>query len=427
LNRRPESQTYNVRFTQRLLFPQPWNSPKDLISRREKSNSRRPAVIEQDRGVLQRMTGTIVNDLNGLFRSQALGEAASQLGESESSVMRGFEAASSAIMAALTTHLGQSGFMKQAYDLITSPLNDGGILSNLGGYFSRDRDALQSDGLGGRMLSLLFGGNQSTVAEGISETSGVRVSSASALMAAAAPMVLGVLGRRVKESHLDVSGLSTMLQNEGPAHAELARESAAHGAAGRTDRWLGALLLAALGIVGLFWMLNHGRRVVNEASYAARSTAPNLGDFVQQTLPSGATLSVPRYGVESRLLDFMQNASAPVDHAWVDFDRLSFEPNSAALRPESTEQIANIAKILKAYPTTRLMIGGFTDDTGDATVDMQLSQARADSVKQELIKMGVGGNRLEAQGFGATAPIADNSTQAGRFKNRRIALRLTAR
>jgi outer membrane protein OmpA-like peptidoglycan-associated protein len=374
------------------------------------------------------MTGTIVNDLNGLFQSQALDEAASQLGESESSVMRGFEAASSAIMAALTTHLGQSGFMRQAYDLISSPLNDGGMLSNVRGYFARGVNAIQNDGLGGRMLSLLFGGNQSTVVEGISETSGVRVSSASALMAAAAPMVLGVLGRRVKERHLDVSGLSTMLQNEGAAaRGELAAESGAHATVERTNRWLWALLLAALGIVGLFWLLNHGRSVVNKAANAARSTEPNLGDFVQRTLPNGATLSVPRYGVESRLLDFMQNATVPVDHAWLDFDRLSFDRNSDALRPESTEQIANIAKIMKAYPTAHLMIGGFTDDTGDATVDMQISQARANSVMQELIKMGVSANRLEARGFGATAQVADNSTQAGRFKNRRIALRLTAR
>jgi outer membrane protein OmpA-like peptidoglycan-associated protein len=374
------------------------------------------------------MTGTIVNDLNGLFRSQALGEAASQLGESESSVMRAFEAASSAIMAALTTHLGQNGFMRQTYDLISSPLNDGGILSNVRGYFSRGLNAIQNDGLGGRMLSLLFGGNQSTVAEGISETSGVRVSSASALMAAAAPMILSVLGRRVKERHLDVSGLSTLLQNEGSAaRGELATDSGVHGAVERTNRWLWALLLAAFAIVGLFWLLNHGRRVVDQAAHAARSTEPNLGDFVQRTLPNGATLSIPRYGVESRLLDLMQNASVPIDHGWLDFDRLSFDSNSAAVRPESTEQIANIAKIMKAYPTAHLMIGGFTDDTGDATVDMQLSQARANSVMQELIKMGVSANRLQAQGFGASAPIADNSTEAGRFKNRRIALRLTAR
>jgi OOP family OmpA-OmpF porin len=374
------------------------------------------------------MTGTIVNDLTGLFRSQALGEAASQLGESESSVMRGFEAASSAIMSALTTHLGQSGFMKQAYDLITSPLNDGGMLSNVRGYFSRGVNAIQSDGLSGRMLSMLFGGNQSTVAEGISESSGLRVSSASALMAAAAPMVLGVLGRRVKESHLDVSGLSNMLQHEGSAEQAVERDATSreNTVEERTNRWLAPLLLAALGIVGFFWMFNHGRRVVNQAEFAARSTVPNLGDFVQQTLPNGATLNVPRFGVESKLLDFMQNPSVPIDHAWLDFDRLSFDSNSATLRSGSTEQIANIAKMMKAYPTVRLMIGGFTDDTGDATVDMQLSQARANSVMQELIKMGVGANRLEAQGFGATAPVADNSTEAGRFKNRRIALRLTA-
>ena len=80
-------------------------------------------------------------------------------------------------------------------------------------------------------------------------------------------------------------------------------------------------------------------------------------------------LSVPRYGVESRLLDFIQNASGPIDHAWLDFDRLSFDSNSAALRPESTEQIANIAQDHESLSATHVMIGGFTDDTGDATVD----------------------------------------------------------
>lgn len=373
------------------------------------------------------MTGTIVNDLSGLFRSQALNEASAQLGESESSVMRGFEAASSAIVGALKTHLGQSGFMKQAYELITSPLNDGGMLSNVRGFFSRGAAAMQNDGLSGRMLSMLFGGNQSTVAQGISESSGVRPSSASALMAAAAPMVLGVLGRRVKENHLDAAGLSSMLQNEGSAarSVEGVTRSDVRAVEERSNHWLLPLAFAVLGIFGLFWMLNHGRRVVNQAANVARSSAVNLGGLVQRTLPNGVALSIPQFGMESRLLESIPGASLPIDHAWFGFDRLSFDSNSATLRAESTEQLANIAQILKAYPTLHIMIGGFTDNTGDAAANLQLSQARANSVMQELTKMAIDVNRLEARGYGETSPVADNSTEAGRLRNRRVALRIT--
>ena len=373
------------------------------------------------------MTGTIVNDLSGLFRSQALNEASAQLGESESSVMRGFEAASSAIVGALKTHLGQSGFMKQAYELITSPLNDGGMLSNVRGFFSRGAAAMQNDGLSGRMLSMLFGGNQSTVAQGISESSGVRPSSASALMAAAAPMVLGVLGRRVKENHLDAAGLSSMLQNEGSAarSVEGVTRSDVRAVEERSNHWLLPLAFAVLGIFGLFWMLNHGRRVVNQAANIARSSAVNLGGLVQRTLPNGVALSIPQFGMESRLLESIPGASLPIDHAWFGFDRLSFDSNSATLRAESTEQLANIAQILKAYPTLHIMIGGFTDNTGDAAANLQLSQARANSVMQELTKMAIDVNRLEARGYGETSPVADNSTEAGRLRNRRVALRIT--
>ncbi len=373
------------------------------------------------------MTGTIVNDLSGLFRSQALGEAAAQLGESESSVMRGFEAASSAIVGALTTHLGQSGFMKQAYELISSPLNDGGMLSNIRGFFSRGMGSVPSDGLGGRMLSMLFGGNTSNVAQGISESSGLKVSSASALMAAAAPMVLGALGRRVKESHLDVSGLSTMLQNEGAVTSEGVVDTTVRPEETKSNRWLLPLLLAALAVIVLFMLLNRGRNVVEQATDTGAALVANLGDFYQRTLPNGISLNITRFGVESKLVDFIQNSSLPVDNTWFDFDRLSFDTNSSTLRPESTEQLSNIANILKAYPTVHVKIGGYTDNTGDAAANMQLSQARATSVMQQLISMGVEADRLEAQGYGDTVPVADNSTEAGRAKNRRVAIRLTSR
>src|SRR5262249_42882858 len=150
------------------------------------------------------MAATLVSDLTGLFRTQALGQASAQLGESENSVIRGFQTATAAILGGLASRGNQPGFTRQLFDLISSPSNDRVVLSNIGNFFS-GRVASQGEGLGSRLLSMLFGGQQSRVAAGISEASGLKASSASTMMGVAAPIVMGALGKRVQEDHLDAS------------------------------------------------------------------------------------------------------------------------------------------------------------------------------------------------------------------------------
>ena len=66
------------------------------------------------------------------------------------------------------------------------------------------------------------------------------------------------------------------------------------------------------------------------------------------------------------------------------------------------------------------MIGGYTDNVGDAKANLRLSRARANSVKVFLVKRGVNAKRLIVKGNGEAKPIAPNTTEAGRRKNRRI-------
>ena len=80
---------------------------------------------------------------------------------------------------------------------------------------------------------------------------------------------------------------------------------------------------------------------------------------------------------------------------------------------------------MKAYPTTHLTIGGYTDNTGDPAKNLELSQARAHNVTAELIKLGVAADRLVAKGYGDQHPVGDNSTEAGRAQNRRISMLVT--
>ena len=130
--------------------------------------------------------------------------------------------------------------------------------------------------------------------------------------------------------------------------------------------------------------------------------------------------------MEARLVDAL---SAPTldTEKWFDFDRLLFDTDAATLQPASQEQLENVANILKAYPNAHVRIGGYTDNTGDAAANVKLSQARADSVMAELAKLGVSADRMEAKGYGAEHPVADNSTEDGRQANRRVSLRLISK
>jgi outer membrane protein OmpA-like peptidoglycan-associated protein len=160
----------------------------------------------------------------------------------------------------------------------------------------------------------------------------------------------------------------------------------------------------------------------------ARDAWAALGKFFSKKLPSGVELNIPEFGVENKLIAFIENAQLPVDDkTWFSFDRLTFETGKATLKPESQEQLKNIAEILKAYPKVTIKLGGYTDNTGDPQANLKLSQQRADAVMADLVKLGVDAGRMKAEGYGQEHPVADNSTEEGRAKNRRIDIRVTGK
>ena len=82
-----------------------------------------------------------------------------------------------------------------------------------------------------------------------------------------------------------------------------------------------------------------------------------------------------------------------------------------------------MAASLKAWPEVRVEVGGHTDSSGPAELNRNLSQQRAESVRQYLIDAGVAPGRITAVGYGEDRPIADNSTAEGRAANRRVELK----
>jgi len=100
-----------------------------------------------------------------------------------------------------------------------------------------------------------------------------------------------------------------------------------------------------------------------------------------------------------------------------------FEFGKADLKQELKENLAEIAGILKNLLTTStVVIEGHTDNVGKADANKKLSDQRANEVLKYLVGRGVAKNRLQARGYGATKPVADNATDEGKAKNRRVEL-----
>lgn len=102
-----------------------------------------------------------------------------------------------------------------------------------------------------------------------------------------------------------------------------------------------------------------------------------------------------------------------------------FDTNSSVLRPDSTAALQNVLALIVKHSGSRWVISGHTDNQGSAELNQKLSQARAASVIAWLAAHGVAATRLMPQGFGASRPVADNSSEAGRALNRRVEMELT--
>lgn len=106
-------------------------------------------------------------------------------------------------------------------------------------------------------------------------------------------------------------------------------------------------------------------------------------------------------------------------------ESVTFATDSAAVRPDLQADLRSIAANLVSYPNSRIQVLGHTDDTGSAAYNFDLSQLRAQAVRDILVGAGVPGNRIAAVGMGEDRPIASNATVSGRAQNRRVEIIIT--
>lgn len=157
----------------------------------------------------------------------------------------------------------------------------------------------------------------------------------------------------------------------------------------------------------------------------------NTGDQITIKLPNNTTIEgVGENSTENKLFQFLNDENAQVDSAdktkgWISFDRLYFESSSSQLTEDSKTQLNNVATILKAFPDAAIKLGGYTDNSGNADANLELSGQRANTAKTQLVEGGIDQSRVTAEGYGQEHPLASNETPEGKAQNRRIDLRVT--
>lgn len=105
---------------------------------------------------------------------------------------------------------------------------------------------------------------------------------------------------------------------------------------------------------------------------------------------------------------------------------ITFATDSAEVKSEFMDTLTSVAKVVKEFENTLVTIGGHTDSTGSEQYNQLLSERRAASVAEVLLREGVAFERIAAEGYGESQPVADNSTEAGRAANRRVEISLDA-
>jgi outer membrane protein OmpA-like peptidoglycan-associated protein len=101
---------------------------------------------------------------------------------------------------------------------------------------------------------------------------------------------------------------------------------------------------------------------------------------------------------------------------------VNFDFAKAVLRPDAAPVIAQVVSLMKGSPDLKLSVEGHTDNVGSHDFNLKLSQGRAEAMVEALVRRGIAADRLAAVGHGADQPIADNNTDEGRARNRRVEL-----
>jgi len=155
-----------------------------------------------------------------------------------------------------------------------------------------------------------------------------------------------------------------------------------------------------------------------------------LGGLIGAGVGAGSGALVGRY-MDRQEAELKKVKGAKIDRQGdklvVSFNSaILFDKNKAELKPKSRGDLSDFAQVLKKYPDTDLIIEGHTDNTGKKARNQKLSVSRAEAVIAYLETAGVAAQRMTGRGYADDRPVADNKTEEGRQKNRRVEVQIEA-
>lgn len=158
---------------------------------------------------------------------------------------------------------------------------------------------------------------------------------------------------------------------------------------------------------------------------AANADADQSRLTAQQALAGAQQADADKAAMRTRLSEQLNSILQTRDSARgliVSMSDVLFDTGKYSLKPGAREKLAKVAGILLAYPSLNIEVGGYTDNVGSDGMNQTLSENRAGSVRDYLVKEGVLTNAVSARGFGNTLPVASNDNSSGRQQNRRVEL-----
>jgi len=399
------------------------------------------------------MPSNLIESVKAFITPDLISKASSYLGENTDNISKAVTVAIPATIAGLIKRVESgdiSGILNNAKNISGS-----NFPGNIAAVFSGGASSVTND-----LTNNLFGGQSSNMVNMLAAHSGVKTSSANSLLNMIVALVLGVLGKHASDNNITAGGLNTFIAEQKtniPGMLPIGLDvgdlfGSAKKIIGTTAdnirsiapapkrNWLMPVIIILVAIVLIFYFMRSCNKTpettavtMPDTMVAAPEAAPDTSvlmparESLKVKLADGTEIEAFKGGIEDMLVACLNDAACKGGKdKWFDFDNLNFETNSAAISAASQVQVNNIAAILKAYPTAKIKIGGYTDKTGNEPDNKKLSQDRAASVLSAIKAAGANAVQLVgAEGYGSEfAKAAVTATDDEKRKDRRISVQL---